>query len=186
VVAHTGNWRRSVPGVLALVAVVGFALWLRSELLRRAEPPGLPPGRPAPEIAGVAIQYGQPDRPLRLSDFRGKVVVLSFWATWCAPCMALLPHEKALAARLEGRPFAFLGVNYDESPEELRSALKHQVIPWPNWMREGGDQTSREWEVSALPAAFVIDAQGVIRYRGRPGPEMDEAVETLLREVEGR
>src|SRR5262249_2164119 len=66
-------------------------------------------GKPAPEIEGEDV-----DGPrFRLSDYRGKVTVVSFWADWCGACRGTYPLENALAARLQGRPFALLGVNGD-------------------------------------------------------------------------
>ena len=70
-------------------------------------------GRPAPEIEGTDMH----GKPLRLSDFKGKVVVLNFWGTWCGPCMALVPQERNLVARLKYQPFAFLGVNCKDNRE---------------------------------------------------------------------
>ena len=67
-------------------------------------------GRPAPEITGVDLN-GQ---PLSLSEYRGRVVLLNFWATWCFPCMKLIPHEQELVARFQGEPFEIIGVNCDQ------------------------------------------------------------------------
>ena len=66
-------------------------------------------GRVAPEIERQDID----GKPMKLSEYRGKVVVLCFWGTWCGPCMAMVPLEKALVERLKGRPFALLGINSD-------------------------------------------------------------------------
>src|SRR5439155_24738268 len=71
------------------------------------------------EIRHLAVGKTVPDlesddtegKPLKLSDYRGKVVVLVFWGTWCPHCMAMVPTERALVKRYEGQPFAMLGVN---------------------------------------------------------------------------
>ena len=78
-------------------------------------------GKPAPEIDGVGFD----GKPLKLSDYRGKVVVLVFWGTWCGPCMREVPHERELAERLKDKPFAVLGVNCDD--DEQAAAERDQV-----------------------------------------------------------
>jgi AhpC/TSA family len=75
-----------------------------------------PVGKRAPEIEGQDLD----GKKLKLSNFKGKVVVLVSWATWCAPCMAMVPHERELVKRLDGKPFALLGVNCDGDREKAR------------------------------------------------------------------
>jgi thiol-disulfide isomerase/thioredoxin len=75
-------------------------------------------GKPASEIDGVDLD----DRPLKLSDYHGRVVLLNFWGTWCFPCMKLVPHERELAAAYRGRPFDIVGVNCDDDGETARAA----------------------------------------------------------------
>src|SRR5690349_12343493 len=68
-------------------------------------------GTPAPEINGKELST---DQPMRLSDFKGKVVVLEFWADWCPHCKNMLPYDKTLIKRMQGKPFVLLGVNFDK------------------------------------------------------------------------
>src|SRR6516162_2547749 len=70
---------------------------------------GVDEGDRAVELEGVDVS----GKPLKLSDFRGKVVMLDFWATWCGPCMDLVPHERGLVADHKNDPFALLGVSAD-------------------------------------------------------------------------
>src|SRR4051794_21929179 len=60
-------------------------------------------------------------KPMKLSECRGKVIVVSFWATWCGPCMGMVPDEKALVERMKGRPFALIGVNCDDDREAAKA-----------------------------------------------------------------
>ncbi len=101
-----------------LAEVVARKRTLADEALARLDDMhNLVPGKPAPEIDGVDFD----GKRLKLSDYRGKVVVLAFWGSWCGPCMNEVPRERELVERLKGKPFALLGVNCDE---DRMTALK--------------------------------------------------------------
>ena len=136
-------------------------------------------GKPAPEIEGEDVD----GRRFKLSDHRGKVIVLTFSGNWCGPCREMYPRERALAARLKDRPFALLSVNTDPDRETLRKSIREGEITWPCWFDGGQDGpiTSR-WNVLSFPTVFVIDAKGVIREIGLRGDELERAVERLLGE----
>ena len=124
-------------------------------------------------------------KPLKLSDFRGKVVVISFWATWCGPCMGMVPDEKALVERMKGRPFVLLGVNGDEDRELAKSVSAKVGITWRSfWNERPHGPISLKWGVSSWPTVYVIDATGVIRNDNLRGPDLDKAVELLVAEAE--
>jgi thiol-disulfide isomerase/thioredoxin len=141
-------------------------------------------GKLAPDVEGKDLN-GQ---LLRLRNFRGKVVVLKFWATWCGPCMAMVPHDVALVQRLAGKPFVLVGVNSDEDAARLRQVVKEKRIPWSSWW-DGGSTAgpiATEWNVSGLwgwPTIYVLDAHGIIRYKGVRGRAIDDAVDFLLWEL---
>ena len=79
-------------------------------------------GKPAPGIEGVDMD----GKPLKLSDQKGKVVVLVFWGTWCGPCMAQVPEERKLVERLKGQPFALLGVDCDRDKDTARAVMARE------------------------------------------------------------
>ncbi|HWE39063.1 MAG TPA: TlpA disulfide reductase family protein [Isosphaeraceae bacterium] len=141
-------------------------------------------GRPAPEIVGEDVD----GRPLRLSDFRGKVVLLSFWAVWCPLCRGTLPYERSLVERLRGKPFVLLGVNGDALRNRPRQLAARGEVTWRCWF-DGGDNgpIARAWHVRPWPAVFLIDARGVIRYRRvrrrLDEAALDEAIDLLVAEV---
>lgn len=135
-------------------------------------------GKTAPEIEGVDIH----GNPLKLSDYRGKVVALVFWGTWCGPCMREIPREKALVERMKGRPFAMLGVNTDADAGAARKVMEAQGITWPNWHdgEPGEGPIAKLYHVQGYPTVYVIDAEGKIRSKRSLGSSLDELVEKLV------
>jgi thiol-disulfide isomerase/thioredoxin len=141
-------------------------------------------GKPAPEIDGVDLD----GKPRKLSDYRGKVVALVFWGTWCGPCMREVPHERELVERLKGRPFAMLGVNCDGDKQAALEVMKAEGITWPNW--NDGDPgigpIVNKYHVRGYPTVFVIDTQGIIRITNAIGSALDQSVDELLKEMEAK
>jgi thiol-disulfide isomerase/thioredoxin len=140
-------------------------------------------GKVCPDIAGEAVEGTR----FKLSDSRGKVTVVVFWATWCAPCMRMVPHEKTLVERLKDRPFALVGVNGDDDRERASAAAKKAGMSWPSFWdaaeRPEGPIT-KAWNVHAWPTVYVLDAKGVIRWIGRDDTKLDELVDELIAEIE--
>lgn len=135
-------------------------------------------GREAPEIEGEDLD----GRRMKLSDYRGKVVVLTFWGTWCGPCMQMVPDERKLVARLAGKPFALVGVNSDTDRAKLKAVVEKERITWRSF-RDGPAPSpiAKEWNVHSWPAVYVLDRKGMIRYRNVRGHDLEEAVDALLR-----
>ncbi|AGA25498.1 TlpA family protein disulfide reductase [Singulisphaera acidiphila] len=125
-------------------------------------------------------------KPLKLSDSRGQVVVLSFWATWCGPCMGMVPQERTLVERMKGRPFVLIGVNGDEDRAKAKTVSAKEGITWRSFW-DGGPHgpISVQWGVSSWPTVYLVDANGIIRNENLRGEALDRAVEALVTEVEG-
>ena len=122
---------------------------------------------------------------MKLSEFRGKVVMLSFWATTCGPCMKMIPHERDMVERLKDKPFVLLGVNCGDEPEDLKKALDKHQISWRSFKGEQSETKSiaSDWKIGGLPTIYLIDHEGIIRkyWQGRPDDEeLDREVERLL------
>jgi hypothetical protein len=97
-------------------------------------------------------------------------------------------HERSLVKRLADKQFALLGVNSDKDKDELKTAMEKEHITWRSWWNgpEGtGGALSKKWNVQGWPTIYVLDAKGVIRYKNVRGEKMDEAVDKLLKEMEG-
>jgi thiol-disulfide isomerase/thioredoxin len=136
-------------------------------------------GQAAPEIAGKDVDGVE----FKLSDFRGKVTVLVFSANWCGPCVGMYPQERELLQRHKDEPFALAMVNTDESADTLREALGSGKITARCWWDGGMGPITTAWGVHSFPTIFVLDGQGVIRYKDVRGAELDQAVRALLDEV---
>jgi hypothetical protein len=97
----------------------------------------------------------------------------------------MYPHERSLVKRLEGKRFALIGVNSDRDKDQLKAVLKKENITWRSFWNGGstGGPIATAWHVHAWPTIYVIDAQGIIRYRDVRGEAMDEAVDELLKEL---
>jgi thiol-disulfide isomerase/thioredoxin len=140
-------------------------------------------GKQAPDIVGEDLSGIK----FKLSDYRGKVTLLVFWASWCGPCMAAVPHEKELVDHFKGRPFVLVGVNGDEKLENAKKAGEKHAIPWRSfWNGEkgAGGPISQAWNVQGWPTIYVIDAKGMIRQKYLHGKRLDDPLEKLVMEAE--
>jgi thiol-disulfide isomerase/thioredoxin len=114
-------------------------------------------GKPAPAIEGVDFD----GKPLKSSDYKGKVVILVFWGTWCGPCMAQVPHERELVERLKGQPFALLGVDCEQDKATARAVMARERMTWPNWFdgAQGEGPIARRYDMG-LPGGLFHRCQG--------------------------
>jgi thiol-disulfide isomerase/thioredoxin len=120
-------------------------------------------GKVAPGIKGEDLD----GKKFKLSDYRGKVVVLNFWASWCGPCMGMVPCEVRLAERMKGKPFALVGVNGDSIRDNAKRAVEKEKITWRSfWSKEGPEgPIPTTWNIPGWPTVFILDPNGVIRFR---------------------
>jgi len=96
-------------------------------------------------------------------------------------------HERSLVKQLADKPFALIGVNSDKDLDELKGRLQEENITWRSfWNGPNGPSgpIAQDWGVKGWPSIFVLDEKGVIRYTNVRGPAMDEAIETLLAEMD--
>ncbi|WP_186445700.1 peroxiredoxin family protein [Paenibacillus cremeus] len=169
----TTHWRMSVQW--AVMFILGYALiqslaahgWDKPGTTAVAEDVGLKVGQQAPDF-DLMLLSGQ---PAKLSDYRGRTVILNFWATWCPPCKAEMPEMQSFFAENEKNGVVVLGVNAT-STEASVPVVKAWVDEWglsfPVALDSKGD-VSQSYRVNAYPATYVIDGDGVIRDK-HPGP----------------
>ena len=127
--------------------------------------------------------------PVKLADYRGKVVLVIFWASWCGECIREVPHERELAKKLEGRPFTILGVNIDSTREEALKIINDQKMSWRHAF-DGAPGTGKAFElynVQYVPTIYLLDEAGVIRGRGDlRGQKLDDLAEKLVKALEAK
>jgi thiol-disulfide isomerase/thioredoxin len=180
--------RRAV--VLGLLLLTGCASSSTTDDVGGSAP-APPPGGESTAVGPKAREIEGADTDgtmVKLSQYRGKVVLVDFWATWCGPCIGLIPHEKKLVEKYKNRPFVILGVSNDIKREQLEGFLKRDPLPWPNILDEGSKITT-DWHVQALPTLVLVDASGNIvgRWVGAGETnEVDQAVEKAVKRAEGK
>ena len=139
-------------GVLVLVFGI---VWLQSS---KYEPPKI--GKVAPEFALVDLD----DKPVRLSDYRGKVVFLNFWATWCKPCREEMPSMEVLHKNFAKDGLIVLAVSIDRvtTTKDIPPFIKSMNLSFPVLIDSWG-RTDMPYKRMGVPETFIIDQQGVIR-----------------------
>ena len=102
-------------------------------------------------------------RAHRLSDYRGKVVLINFWATWCEPCRDEMPSIQRLRDRMAGKPFAVLAVNVGEFEVRIEDFFRKYQLDL-TVLRDHSSEVMKAWRVRELPATFIVARDGRIRY----------------------
>ncbi|MCO6048127.1 TlpA family protein disulfide reductase [Aeoliella sp. ICT_H6.2] len=141
-------------------------------------------GTEAPNILGTDLH----GKPLDLREYRGKVVVLSFWFPECGPCLALVPEEKRLAETFQDRPFALLGVCRAEQREEALEVADKHSMDWPIWYDGPEGPIVRDYNILSWPTIYVLDPEGRIVEKKLLGKDLEDLVANLLdkKEKQGR
>lgn len=169
---NPGIARALARWVLTLSAVVLFA----TTPIFAGEKPDIsghsltenPDRPPAPDFQVLDID----GNPTRLSDYRGKVVVLNFWATWCPPCRDEMPAMQHAWEQVRDEDIVFLAVNIGETADEIFTFTGDYDVDFPLLM----DQDStiiQQWPIRGLPTTFVIDTEGRLVYRAIGGRAWD-------------
>ena len=138
--------------LLVALAAASFDAAAESQLRRWDGAPHLP-------LAGPALDGHSID----LRGLQGRVVLVNFWATWCEPCRDEMPAIARLQAKLKGKPFDVLAVNYGESRERVAEFLQRERVDLPVLL-DPDKQAAEAWNAKGLPMTFLVDADGRVRY----------------------
>ncbi len=138
------------------------------------------PGKPI-QVAGKTVD----GKDFNIDSLKGKVVLVDFWATWCGPCVAELPHLKALYEGYRAKGFEIVGISLDSERAELEGFLKSREIQWPILFEETEGQgvenkIATHYGITAIPTMILVNQEGKVVSTSVRGPELDEALEKLL------
>lgn len=157
-------------------------------------------GKKLQEVEGEDID----GKKMKLSDYRGKILLIDCWDSTCRFCLLEAPEKKAMLKRYEGKPFAVIGVNTDEDRAAAKKANTDHALPWPSFWSDAtvGGPLAQRWNIRAWPTLYVVDTEGVIRYKGdilrsvcsrkKADGEWEsyhfyeDVVDTLLKELEAK
>jgi peroxiredoxin len=131
------------------------------------------------ELSGTTVD----GRPLKLSSYRGKIVLLHYWATWCEPCKQDIFQLKRLYTEFGSRGFAPVGINLDSKPAELQAYLREERLAWPQMYEEGGleSRLAIELGILTLPTMMLIDRQGKVINRNIHIGELESELKKLAK-----
>ncbi len=159
------SWRASLwlAGLLLVLPLQAEEQW--SHALTALDPPVIAPGFTLKDMDGATH---------RLSDYRGSVVLVNFWATWCPPCRKEMPSMERVYQHFRERSFVVLAVNQWETGDHVFSYMGElNVFPEFPILFDPQSSVSEQYGVRGLPTSFILDKQGRIRYRAIGGREYD-------------
>ena len=128
------------------------------------------------------------DEKIRLSDYRGKVVLVNFWATWCPPCVREMPSMERLHQMVNADDFKIIAINQMEDVDQVFAFTGQlEIDPTFEILFDNTSEVSRDYAVRGLPTTYLIDKQGNIRYRAVGGrefnhPEVVKIIDQLIKE----
>ncbi len=123
-------------------------------------------------------------KKVKISDYRGQVVVLDVWTTWCGPCREMIPHLQEMTERFQDKPFVLISLSCDQKKEVVSLFVRAMKMTWVHWWNGGTTGAAMDkYRIRYVPTIFVLDAKGVIRYKHLRGMALEKAVEELLQEM---
>jgi peroxiredoxin len=157
-------------GALALAGLVALILSGGAVVAKNPQTLTAVPGRPpAPDF-----DLRDPDgKPVRLSDFQGKPLIVNFWATWCPPCREEMPSMQRAHEALAKDGIGLIAINVGEDADTVAQFVASAQVEFPLPLDEASDVVTR-YPVRGLPTTFVVDPQGRLAYVATGGREWDD------------
>jgi thiol-disulfide isomerase/thioredoxin len=135
-------------------------------------------GRPAPLFTGVSVNSGSQS----LSSYKGKVILLDFWATWCGPCKKEMPTIKRISEKFDDKEFALIGISLDKEKRVLKDYMDENGIDWPIVFDGKGwkNRVASQYGVHSIPFTVLIDRKGIVRKVGLRGEALEDAIAKMI------
>jgi cytochrome c biogenesis protein CcmG/thiol:disulfide interchange protein DsbE len=146
----------AIAVLLALSALFGLAILPRLAPSSRGMI-----GKPAPDAAFAVAANGTPGATMRVSELRGRPILLDFWASWCGPCAVEAPIIDRIARRYEKRGLVVMGVNVSDPPEVIRAYASRKGLSYP-MVIDADKEASARYGVDKLPSLVLIDKEGKV------------------------
>jgi peroxiredoxin len=136
-------------------------------------------GAPFPDFEEKDLE----GNPLSIGKFKGKVVLVDFWATWCGPCVAELPNVLKAYEKHHDKGFEIVGISLDSEKEKLTAFIKKNKMTWPQYFDGKGWQSKlgEKYGIQSIPATYLLDKEGKILAKDLRGEALDEAVGKALK-----
>jgi thiol-disulfide isomerase/thioredoxin len=123
-------------------------------------------------------------KTLTPAAYKGKVLLIDFWATWCGPCVAEMPNVKNIYAKFHPQGFEIVGISLDQSRDRLDQYIKSNQIAWPQYFdgKWWNNDVAVRYGIKSIPTTILVDKAGKIRYKSVRGKQLENAVQQLLAE----
>jgi thiol-disulfide isomerase/thioredoxin len=121
-------------------------------------------------------------KPVKLSDYKGKYVMLDFWASWCTPCRAENPNVVKLYKQYKDRGLNILGISLDDNKADWQAAIATDNLTWKHAsdLKKFDGNTERLFHIEAIPSNFIIDPQGNIVAKNVTGTDLEKFLNTTF------
>jgi len=207
---HKGEKTEEVAKILAMKAMLYTEVFDNDEkameLLKevKTEFPGTVPGQEADEIIAALTKqqeakkierslaagsvfpvFDEKDldgKPLSLAKYKGKIVLIDFWATWCPPCLQELPNVRRIYAKYHDKGFEIIGISLDEDKDTLAGFIKEKEMTWPQYYdgKQWQNKMALKYGVTQIPSTYLLGKDGKIIAKQLRGEELDSAVAKAL------